>query len=552
MPPQLLDVGAERRGSVVLKPPCGGKQFVEVPSRDQMSFEVRRIDDFVRPEAFVRLFDAIMDACDYSVFDAYYPGGGRPAFPPKLLCKLLVYAHCVSVRSAREVSRRLESDLNFMWLAHGLAVDHETLSDFRRRFRTQIKDVFRQLVGLGVVLGLASLEHISLDGTKLAARAAREVCDGKRLQAALQRLDEHIDQLLAEAAAADAAEDAQFGKRRGDEVPQELQQAQARRAKLQEALRALQASEQDHIALGDPEAPLQKTPDGTRPGYNGQLAVDAETGFIVGAEVVTDQNDTEQFMPLAEQAIANAGQPPGEFAADSGYHSPQTLEALAASELNGYIQQMPTGKDGHFGHDDFSYDEGTDSYTCPAGKALTLRDMKHLRATEYRRYRAVCTCKDCPRRASCIGEKARYRELLVAPHEPLLSAMRRKVATPEGQQALARRQQTVERTFGTMKAQLGLRQLLLRGLEGARVEFTLCAMALNVRKLAQWLSTGGSLEQLREAGQQLAPLAHSLSPLRGLLGTLRRLMGGLRAAPDRGTALGDRTPGQALCPACAA
>ena len=523
MPPQLFEIGASEREAGLLKPACGGKQFVALPSRDQMSVQVRCLDDLVPAEAFVRLFDAILDVCDFSAFEAHYRGGGRPAFPPKLLCKLLLYGQCLSVRSARELSRRLERDTHFMWLAHELSVDHETLSNFRRDFGKELKAVFKQLVRFGVELGLAKLEHISLDGTKIAARAGRQAYDEKRLQAALKRLDERIEKLLAAAETLDAAEDARYGKSRGDEIPKALQRAEARRAKLQEALALLGRSEYDHIAPGDPQAPLQKTQDGKRPGYNGQLAVDATTGFVVGEELVCDQNDTAQFMPLAEQVIANTGQTPQEFAADSGYHSPETLEALAASGLNGTINQQPTAKAGQFSHDDFSYDAATDSYTCPEGKALAFRDHKTLRDAPYRRYRAVCSCADCPRRGQCLSAKARYRELLVSPHDPLLRAMRRKIATPEGEGALQLRKQTVERTFGTMKAQLGLRQFLLRGLDGAQAEFKLCALAVNLRKLAQWLHSGGSLEQLQEAAAQAALSSRPVATLRSLLTALWRL-----------------------------
>ena len=508
MPPQLLDVAPSPSPPLALRPRCGGKRFVELPARDQLSVQVRSLDDLIPDDAFVRVFDAILDVCDFSAFDACHPGGGRPAFEPKFLCKLLLYGQCLSVRSAREVSRRLERDTHFMWLAHELTVDHETLSNFRRDFATPLEDVFQQLAHLGVRLGLARLEHVSLDGTKIAARAAREALDENRIQERLQRVNELISKLMAEAAAVDAAEDARYGKSRGDEIPEALRRAETRRAKLLEALALLSQSEYDHLAPGDPEAPLQKTQDGKRPGYNGQLAVDAEAGFIVGQALVCDQNDTAQFLPLAEQVIENTGQVPGEFAADSGYHSPETLQALAAREadadpeapaLNAYINQRREDKDGHLGHDDFCYDADSDTYTCPEGKALAFRDTKHLGDTDYRRYRAVCSCKDCPRRAECITEKARYRELLVAPHEPLLRAMRQKLATPEGKRALQLRKQTVERTFGTIKAQLGLRQFLLRGLDGAQVEFLLAAMAVNVRKLVHWLGDGGSLEQLQQA-----------------------------------------------------
>jgi len=502
MLPRLLDVPElSPAGPASVPAVCGGKRFVEVPGRDQTCLQARSVDDFVPPQAFVRLFDEILEVCDLSALEAYYPGGGRPAYPPQLLCKLVIYAQCVGVRSSREISRRLETDLNFMWLASELRIDHETLSDFRRGFRSQIKDIFKRLVHIAVKLGLARLEHISLDGTKLAACAARKAYDREGLEAVIKRIEEKIEKLMAEAEAADEAEDARLGKLRGDEIPKELLKAKGRRERLLAAQQALEASDQDLISVNDPEALVQKTQDGKRPGYNGQLAVDAENGFIVGENLVCDQNDTAQFMPMAEQAMENAGETPGAFAADSGYQSADTLEKLDKSELNGYINQQPAGKEGRFGHDDFSYDPAADTYTCPEGKALKFRDLKTLHEVEHRRYRAVSICRDCPSRGQCLSPKARYRELLIAPHEALLSAMRRKITTPEGERALQLRGQTVERTFGTMKAQLGLRQFLLRGLAGARAEFTLCALAVNVRKLVQWLREEGSLEQLRRAAK---------------------------------------------------
>jgi transposase len=508
MTPQLLEVHASKPRSAAPPPPvCGGKRFVELPSRQQVRFETRCLDDVVPPDAFVRVLDAILDALDLSACEAEHPGGGRPAFHPRFVCKLLLFGQCVGVRSAREISRRIERDTHFAWLAHEVAVDHETLSEFRRDHTKQLRQLFKQVARVGVTLGLARMEHISLDGTKIAAHTGRQAYDQEGLEAALKRIDERIDKLMDEAEALDAAEDAEYGRSRGDKVPQELAQAEARREKIQEALAALAQSEHDHIALNDFDATLQKTQDGKRPGYNGQLAVDAEVGYVLAEQLVTDQNDTAQFVPMAEQVIANAGQAPEEFAADSGYHSPEALEALATPEgeqLNAYINQRREDKKGKFAHDAFNYDEATDTYACPEGKALKYRGTMRLGKIEYRRFRAVCSCADCPRRAECISAKARHRELLISPHEPLLRAMRQKLGTPEGEAALQLRKQTVERTFGTMKEQLGLRQFQLRGLEGAQAEFTLCALAVNVRKLANWLQGGGSLAKFQEAAAQAA------------------------------------------------
>ena len=109
-----------------------------------MSFEARCTEDFVPPDAPVRLFDEILDAFDFSAFETCYPGGGHPAVPPRLLSKLILFAQSLGVRSAREVSRRLACDLRFMWLAHEQQIDHEVISDFRRAFHPQLKELFKQ------------------------------------------------------------------------------------------------------------------------------------------------------------------------------------------------------------------------------------------------------------------------------------------------------------------------------------------------------------------------------------------------------------------------
>lgn len=151
----------------------------------------------------------------------------------------------------------------------------------------------------------------------------------------------------------------------------------------------LQGSEREQVCVNDPQAPVQKTQDGKRPGYNGQMAVDAELGYVVVEEVTTAQNDSEQFVPLADQAVANLGKTPERLVADGGYQSGEALADVAAREWNAYIKQPPTDGKGLFSHDDFTYDETSDTFTCPAGQPLVFRGLRYLREKPYRRYRAA-------------------------------------------------------------------------------------------------------------------------------------------------------------------
>ena len=66
--------------------------------------------------------------------------------------------------------------------------------------------------------------------------------------------------------------------------------------------------------------------------------------------------------------------------------------------------------------------------------------------------------------------------------DPRLVAMPKKVTSEEGRRIYSRRACTVEPTFGTIKAALGLRQFFLRGLEKVRIEWDLTCLAYNMRR----------------------------------------------------------------------
>jgi transposase len=494
---KLFDVPeTESKG---LKPMCGGKRFRELPDRGQQRLIGFSVDELVPADALVRVYDEIINLLDMSALEAHYRGGGAPAYPPRLVVKLLIFALAVGVRSAREIARRCEYDVRFMWLAQGLRLDHELLSDFRTRFREELKALFKQTVVLGVESGLIELRHVCIDGSKIAAHAKRKSLSAESIEKLLNELDEEIERLLQEAAELDAAEDAELGSRRGDEIPQELADARRRRERLQEALKKLHEREWDRISETDQEAPVQKTPDGKRPGYNAQLGVDADSGMVVAQALTDAQNDTQQFAPMLDQAIENAGRKPAAAVADAGYQSAEALKHIEEEpEVDSYIKQQPLPTDDYFGHEDFAYDADNDRFICPGGQELPFKGYKELGGTQCRCYRASARhCQVCPLREKCIGQKRKFRQLVLRPHSHLVAAMRRKLKTEAGKTALKLRWSTAEGTFGTMKAVLGLRQFLLRGLDRAGAELTLCSLAVNVRKLSAWVLNGGDLGGLR-------------------------------------------------------
>jgi len=495
----LLDVAAESC-AVAGKPLCGGQRFRELPARGQLWLAARSVEELVQPDDPVRVYDEIINELDVSELEQHYRGGGALAFRPRDVVKLLVFAMAEGVRSARELARRCQRDVRFMWLAHGVAWDHELFSDFRVLFGKQLGRLFKQTVLLGMEAGLITLQQLSVDGTKIAAHAKRKAYSEADLETLLQKLEERAAKILAEMAALDAAEDSEEAAERAAGLPAELADVQRRQERLRAAKAALLEKGWDRISETDFEAPVQKTQDGKRPGYNAQIAVDAESGMVLCQELTDAQNDTHQLAPLLAGVVENTGAKPDVVAADTGYQSADSLQALETGEFNGYVNQPAAANDGRFGHEAFCYDAERNLYVCPEGHELPYKGTKKLRYDNCRVYRSsrLC-CRDCPRRNECISAKASFRQLVVAPHGEQVSAMRHKLKTEEGQAALRRRFATVEPTFGVMKSVLGLRQFLLVGIEKAAAELALAAIAINLRKLVGWATTGGSGNQLRPA-----------------------------------------------------
>ena len=484
MSDRLFECAADESAEPRVPPAKPCKRFMEVPGRDQLSFQPRCTEDFVAESAAVRVIDEIMERLDYSAFEQRYPGGGRPAWRPKLLAKILLFAYSEGMRSAREISRRLERDLHLMWLAHEQRIGHQRLSEFRRLFEAELAELFKQTVRLALEMGLTTLGLVAIDGSKIAANARRSTLDAEGLERAIQRV-------LAEAEAVDAAEDAKLGEARGDELPEELGKREQRLEKLQQAQRALEASGQKRVSVTDPEALVQKIGRDKRPGYNAQFAVDRESGVVVAQELTDAQNDSKQFGPMVEQVMENTDFKPQAAVADRGYESADNLHSAQELEVEAYLAQTQRARSDRIEQEDFAYDAERDEFICPAGKRLTYRG-EHQRGGQKQRIYATrrADCRGCELAERCLSPSSKCRRLYVAEHAQLRRRMKRRLATAEGAQAMHCRGPTVEPAFGVLKSVLGLRQFLLRGLAGARVELTLAATALNLRKLAAaWLAT---------------------------------------------------------------
>src|SRR5439155_6496923 len=127
-------------------------------------------------------------------------GHGRAAFDPEMMVALLLYGYCQGERSSRVIEKRCTRDVGYRVIVGGLRPDYATIARFRARHQEALGGLFSQVLRL-LAGGMVSLGMLSLDGTKLAGNAAQKA----------NRTLPQIERILAEAAAADAAEDACYG-----------------------------------------------------------------------------------------------------------------------------------------------------------------------------------------------------------------------------------------------------------------------------------------------------------------------------------------------------
>ena len=317
---------------------------------------------------------------------------GYPPHHPRMMVGLLLYAYCVGVASSRKIERKTYEDIAFRVIAAGQHPDHSTVSEFRRQHLEVLAGLFVQVLALCQKAGLVKLGHVALDGTKLKANASKhKAMSYERMQKREKELAEKVAALLKAAEEADAAEDKLYGKKkRGDEVPEELQRAETRLARIraakaeleaeakaaraaQEAARKQAQKQQDggdeppsgptplpshqvqseadgtpkpkaQRNFTDPESRIQKTHNGFIQGYNAQAAVDEAHQIIVAQALTNQPPDAEHFIPLLEQVVDNCGQVPQVVTADAGYFSEKNVTRAASLGIDAYVA---VGRDKH-------------------------------------------------------------------------------------------------------------------------------------------------------------------------------------------------------------
>jgi transposase len=438
--------------------------------RDTLFLMPPSVDDWVPENHLSRFVVDIVSRLDLSPIVNAYAGRGSDAYPPNIMVALLFYAYATGVFSSRKIERATYDSVAFRYIAVNTHPDHDTIASFRKRFLKELKSLFVQILLIAHEMGVLKLGSVSLDGTKIKANASKHHALSWGYARKLEKqLKDEIKDLLHKAKQADK-EDLPEGMN----IPEELarresrleaiaaakaqieQRAAERFAKEQEAyeekLAARKAKEKetgkkpkgrpptppkqgpkskDQVNLTDSDSRIMPSQGGGfEQAYNGQAAVDVDSMLIVERHITQQSNDKLELTP----AVENLSRLPDNLGtvdtllADAGYFSTDNVEKCETSDIVPYIAAERQQHNAPL----------QDRFTEPeplTGLADSVTEMKH--------------------RLKTIAGKAVY----------------------------AKRKCTVEPVFGIIKAAMGFRQFLVRGLDRVAGEWDLVCMAYNIKRL---------------------------------------------------------------------
>lgn len=390
---------------------------------------------------------------------------GRPSLDPVVFFKCMLVAFFENIVADRALEFRLADSLVIRkYLGYGLeerTPDESTLRKTRQLLPEELfRLVFMHVLAQCAAQGLVSGRALGMDSTTVDAHASMDSlvhkelgCTYEEFMLALKRQD-----------APDATHD---------------------EAKVADKTRAGKACNADWHSPTDPEARVMLHADKhTHLSYHLDATVDLESGVIVSVDADSaDHSDQQTCLDRVDEAVANVeavGGTPQMIVGDKGHHSGENLRGIAERGLIPLISSpCQTRGAAGFRREDFTYQEATDSYTCPAGQTLMRRTSRQ----DTKLYQARgALCRACRHFGVCTKSKT-GRGLSISHDDEIIQQNRARVHHIAARPILMIRRQRGEAPFGYFKQFGGLRRLMGHGLSYAKKKALIAGIGWNLLRM---------------------------------------------------------------------
>lgn len=449
--------------------------------------------DFLGESHEAIILNEFIDELDTSDLEESYSNqsGGRSAYHPVMLLKILIYGYMSGIFSSRKIAGKLKQDLAFMYLAGNNTPDFRTIARFRKEKGEYLESIFIQVVNKADSLGFVSFGTCSLDGTKLYANASKEN------NYTTSKLEEIIQGYIKQAKEIDELEDKLYGDSENN-LDSDLK-TKAGRKKRKEKLREKQQRTQNKLnkilkkSANNKAISTNTTDPGSKymrmkrhdsaNGYNVQTIV--ENGIILSSSIFNNSADQGTFINTVKK-LQKTQQTPKKILADKGYSFASNYSFCEKNKIDAYIPIHLSKVE----PSSYDYNKKTNVYKDQQGREYHFKQfMKRIDKNIKPQRKDSFEVKQKYYKTALyehVDKKTKQKKYLSISQnwQNHVRKQRKKFSTTKGKQIYRQRMYDVEGVFGNIKKNLKFTSFNLRGFKGVNTEWTLIALVHNIKKLA--------------------------------------------------------------------
>ncbi len=489
----------------------------------------------IQPGTFEYTLSRLIDSeLDLSIFDSRFNNdeNGAPAYDPKLLLKIVLFAYSRGITSSRKIARACEENVVFMALSANTRPHFTTIANFVSSLDKEISHLFRDVLLVCDEMGLIGREMFAIDGCKLPSNASKE-WSGTKADFAKKaaKMERAIERIIQRHQIADHSGTERELKKRDDQYVEKLRRhiKKIRDFTDKNDDKPGKTGKPRKSNITDNDSAKMKTSKGVIQGYDGVASVDSKYQIVVHAEAFGEAQEHDLLQPMVEGTAENfkaLGEPEvfkeARLTADSGFHNEANMAMLAEKEVDGYVadnrfrkrdplfQDAERYKERHrqeraafegrskstFKSSDFTFAEDLSYCICPAGKKMyrsgtNIDDGKHL---SHRFKGTKSACVPCHLRHQCLRkpETTEFRQVAyfhgrsAQGKTTFTEKMKHKIDSAVGRFIYSRRLGTVEPVFAHICHVLGLKRFSFRGKTKVNSQWQMFCLIHNLKKIHQF------------------------------------------------------------------
>jgi transposase len=506
---------------------------------NQDAMVVINFEQQIKPGTFEFTLHKLIDHhIDLSAFYENYKNdaGGRSAYDPAILLKIILFAYSRGITSSREIQWECENNIIFKALSCDSVPHFTGIAHFVSSYPEAIESVFEQVLLVCDEQGLLGKELFAIDGCKMSSNAAKEH------SGTLEELSQKRDKIQKKIRTC-LKEHKKLDGRRPKERDRKQQLAKASETLQKEFERIDQFLKTATPRMGqgkrpkevksnitDNESAKMTTSKGTIQGYNGVATVDKKHQIVVDAQAFGEGQEHHTLKPVlhaVQKRYQKSGIHPDilksgvVITADTGFSNGSNNAYLKDEGINAFIpdnqfrSRDPKFKDqkAKYGHrhpgkgvdkevipaSDFDFNPVKKTCTCPQGNPMWFQSERllssgnHLISFEGR----LTDCRHCPIKTECMknpesadtrkGHGRQVSFTVKARRKPNATDwMKKRVDSIEGKRIYGHRMSVVEPVFGNIGTNKGLNRFSLRGKRKVQGQWQLYCLVHNIEKLANY------------------------------------------------------------------